>query len=155
MACRAGARTAYGYGSDVNLLGQFGWFMENSGKHVHPPKELRPNVRGLFDLHGNLFEWTHDWYGDYGTEASRIHWASLGGSVRVLRGGCWDVDAATCRSAIRIADAPTGRSVISGFRLALSPSGVSSPAEQEQRKGAEPAGEGTEGAPAEQRPEMP
>ena len=58
VASRAGARTAYGFGSDVSLLGRFGWFAENSGKHVHPPRELRPSVRGLFDLHGNLFEWS-------------------------------------------------------------------------------------------------
>ena len=70
VASRAGARTAYGFGSEVSLLGRFGWFAENSGKHVHPPRELRPSIRGLFDLHGNLFEWTHDWYGDYGVEAS-------------------------------------------------------------------------------------
>ncbi len=41
---------------------RFGWFAENSDKQVHPTKELRPSSRGLFDLHGNLFEWTHDWY---------------------------------------------------------------------------------------------
>ena len=61
VASRAGARTTYGYGSDVGLLRHFGWFTENSGHHVHPLRELRPSVRGLFDLHGNLFEWTHDW----------------------------------------------------------------------------------------------
>ena len=63
VASRAGARTAYGYGREVSLLGRFGWFPENSGKHVHPPRELRPSARGLFDMHGNLYEWTHDWYG--------------------------------------------------------------------------------------------
>ena len=74
VASRAGARTTYGFGSDVSLLGRFGWFTENSGKHVHPPRELRPSIRGLFDLHGNLFEWTHDWYGDYGVDATAIRW---------------------------------------------------------------------------------
>ena len=72
VASRAGARTAYGFGSDVSLLGRFGWFVENSGKHVHPPRELRPSIRGLFDLHGNLFEWTHDWYGDFGVETAAV-----------------------------------------------------------------------------------
>ena len=46
---RAGSRTAYGYGSDAGLLESFGWFAENSGKHVHPPRDLRPSLRGLFD----------------------------------------------------------------------------------------------------------
>ena len=69
VAARAGARTAYGYGSDVGLLGRFGWFTENSGNRGHPPRELRPSIRGAFDLHGNVFEWTHDWYSDFGSEA--------------------------------------------------------------------------------------
>ena len=105
VASRAGARTAYGYGSEVSLLGRFGWFMENSGKHVHPPRELRPSVRGLFDLHGNLFEWTHDWYGDFGSEAVTDPLGAKGGSARVLRGGGWGDDAANCRAAFRSTDA--------------------------------------------------
>jgi formylglycine-generating enzyme required for sulfatase activity/ABC-type iron transport system FetAB ATPase subunit len=124
IAARGGVRTAYSCGSDVGLLGRYGWFAENSGKHVHPPKELRPSVRGLFDLHGNLYEWTHDWYGDYATEATD----PLGrkrGSIRVLRGGGWGYDAAICRAASRITIVPTDRTVNIGFRLALSPSGVS------------------------------
>ena len=102
-----GARTAYGFGSEVSLLGRFGWFAENSGKHVHPPRELRPSIRGLFDLHGNLFEWTHDWFGDYGVEAIAVD--PLGakeGSNRVLRGGGWVYDAAYCRTAIPQHDRP-------------------------------------------------
>ena len=54
VASRAGARTAFGYGGDLELLVRFGWFAENCGKHVHPPRELRPGRRGLFDVHGNL-----------------------------------------------------------------------------------------------------
>ena len=47
VVVRSGSRTAYGFGSEVALLDRFGWFIENSGKHVHPPRELRPSVRGL------------------------------------------------------------------------------------------------------------
>ena len=153
VASRAGARTAYGFGSEVSLLGRFGWFAENSGKHVHPPRELRPSIRGLFDLHGNLFEWTHDWYGDYGVDALTDPLGAKEGSYRVLRGGSWDDDAAHCRTAFRYSDDPTFRSNDNGFRLALSPSGVTP--EAASVKGAEPSGAGTEGASAEQRPEMP
>jgi formylglycine-generating enzyme required for sulfatase activity len=126
VASRAGARTAYGYGSEVSLLGQFGWFAENSGKHVHPPRGLRPSIRGLFDLHGNLFEWSHDWYADYGVGAITDPLGAKEGSARVLRGGSWDYDAAFCRAACRSTYEPTGRTNYFGFRLALSPSGVSS-----------------------------
>jgi formylglycine-generating enzyme required for sulfatase activity len=87
VASRAGARTAYGYGSDASLLGRFGWFSENSGRHLHPARELRPSIRGLFDLHGNVFEWTHDWFGNYAALASTDPLGSKGGSGRVNRGG--------------------------------------------------------------------
>ncbi len=153
VASRAGARTTYGFGSDVSLLGRFGWFTENSGKHVHPPRELRPSIRGLFDMHGNLFEWTHDWLGDHGVEVVSDPLGAKEGSSRVIRGGGWIDDAADCRSAYRSTNDPTIRSNIGGFRVALSPSGVTP--EAASVKGAEPSGAGTEGASAEQRPEMP
>ena len=152
VASRAGARTAYGYGSDVALLGQFGWFVENSGKHVHPPRELRPTVRGVFDLHGNLFEWTHDWYGAFGESGVTDSLGAKEGSTRVFRGGSWFIGAALCRSASRSSIDPSFRSFFGGFRLALSSPSAQSP---EAEQGAEPAGAGTEGASAEQRPEMP
>ena len=153
VANRAGARTAYGFGSEVSLLGRFGWFAENSGKHAHPPRELRPSVRGLFDLHGNLFEWSHDWFGDYGVEALIEPLGAKEGSRRVSRGGGWRTVAAYCRSAIRHTDVPSDRSNFYGFRLALSLSGVTP--EAQSVKGEEPSGAGTEGASAGQRPEMP
>ena len=148
-----GARTAYGYGSDASLLSRFGWFMENSDKHVHPPRELRPSVRGIFDLHGNLLEWTHDWYGDYDSELVTDPVVSKGGSSRVLRGGGWYDVAANCRAAVRFADAPTYRTASYGFRLALSPSGVTPEAAED--KSSEASGRRHGGSAAEPRPEMP
>jgi eukaryotic-like serine/threonine-protein kinase len=153
VASRAGARTPYGFGSEVSLLGRFGWFEENSGKHVHPPRELRPSVRGLFDLHGNLFEWSHDWFGAFGVDAITDPLGAKEGSDRVIRGGGWNGAAAFCRSAYRDANVPTVRANDYGFRLALSPSGGAP--EAAPVKGAEPSGARTEGAPAAQRPEMP
>ena len=123
VAGRAGARTMYGYGGDVSLLDRFGWFLENSGKHVHAPRELRPSRRGLFDLHGNVWEWTHDWYGDHDMTRATDPLGPTGGSNRVHRGGGWDNGAAYCRSAYRSTDVPTYRPPNDGFRLALSPSG--------------------------------
>jgi formylglycine-generating enzyme required for sulfatase activity len=149
VTSRAGARTAYGYGGDESLLSRFGWFMENSGKHAHPPRELRPGRRGLSDLHGNLFEWTHDWYEDYDAEASTNPLGPDLGSFRVLRGGGWDNDAAICRSAHRASYDPTARATNFGFRLALSPSGASPEASMGKR--AEPSGGGA----AEPRAERP
>jgi len=156
---RAGTRTSYGFGSDTSLLKQFGWFGENSGKHGHSPRELRPNLRGLFDMHGNQFEWVSDLFAEYDlkkTTDPKGPAVSIftRGAYRVVRGGCWGYDAAYCRVAFRRADAPTSRSLDLGFRVALSPSGASSP-EAAQVRRAEPLGGGTEGAAAEQRPELP
>jgi len=153
FASRAGVRTSFGYGSDMSLLGRFGWFGGNSGKGVHPPRELRPSQRGLFDLHGNLFGWMHDGYTEYEAQAVidplGTKLSSEQGSYRVMRGGSWDSPAAICRSAVRAPHVQSDRNSVMGFRLALSPSSESGV------RVAEPAGVGTEGAPAEQRPEMP
>ncbi len=153
VASRAGARTPYGFGSEVSLLGRFGWFAENSGKHAHPPRELRPSVRGLFDLHGNLFEWSNDWFGDFGVDGLTDPLGAQGGSGRVIRGGSWSYAAANCRAAFRSTVDPSSRSDGRGFRLALSLSGVTPEAASE--KGAEPSGAGTEGASAEHKPVKP
>jgi formylglycine-generating enzyme required for sulfatase activity len=120
IACRAGARTAYTYGGEARMLDQYGWFNENSSKRVHRPRELRPNSRGLFDLHGNLLEWTHDWFGDFGTEATIDPVGPQKGSSRVIRGFSWGNPAVDCRSASRISNHPTQRAINVGFRLAIS-----------------------------------
>lgn len=151
VVARSGSRTAYGFGSEVALLDRFGWFVENSGKHVHPGRELRPSVRGLFDLHGNLFEWTHDYYGDSGASTQTDPLGANEGSSRLVRGGSWASSGAICRSANRYFDSPTIRAGYYGFRLALSLSSQV-PAEQDQSEGAEPSGAVRVGASAEQRP---
>jgi formylglycine-generating enzyme required for sulfatase activity len=130
VAARAGARTAYGFGSEVGLLGRFGWFVENSGMHVHPPRGLRPTLRGLFDMHGNLFEWNHDWFADYAFKETTDPLGPKEGSGRVSHGGCWGNNAALCRHAVRSSDAPMSRPGSHGIRLALSPPSVSPEAEQ-------------------------
>jgi eukaryotic-like serine/threonine-protein kinase len=122
VANRSGVRTTYGFGSEVSLLDRFGWFLENSEKRVHATKELRPSLRGLFDLHGNVFEWTHDWYGAYSNEANIDPLGAIQGSNRVNRGGGWDVVAADCRTAFRNTGSPTFRFSSNGFRIAVTPS---------------------------------
>jgi formylglycine-generating enzyme required for sulfatase activity len=97
--------------------------MENSDYNVHPPQKLRPGRRGLFDLHGNLDEWTHDWYGDYDTKPSADPLGPNEGSHRLHRGGAHYLFAALCRTGIRNKADPSRRSPFVGFRLALSPSG--------------------------------
>jgi formylglycine-generating enzyme required for sulfatase activity len=124
VAARAGGRTAYGFGSDMSLLGRFEWFAENSGKHGHPPRELRPSIRGLFDLHGNRIEWCHDWFEAYVAGAITDPLGAKEGSDRAHRGGGFFHTAASLRSAFRPSTVPTVRTNGYGFRVALSPSEV-------------------------------
>ncbi|MCA9257821.1 MAG: formylglycine-generating enzyme family protein [Planctomycetales bacterium] len=116
-ACRSSVRTAFSFGGDKELLKHYAWFAENSGKVVHPSKQLRPSQRGLFDIHGNLFEWCQDWMGPYATED--LHVDPIGaktGPGRVLRGGCWGVLPAFCRSSNRINMPPSTNFIFEGIR---------------------------------------
>ncbi len=127
VGARAGQRTAWTFGSDVNLLANYGWFVENSGKRPQLVAAKPPGLGGLHDVQGNLYEWVHDWNGDIeGTSVVVDPQGAATGQNRVLRGGCWFSVAADCRMASRKSNAPTYRLTNLGFRLALSPS-VTSP----------------------------
>jgi formylglycine-generating enzyme required for sulfatase activity/predicted Ser/Thr protein kinase len=126
-ACRAGATTRYSFGDDEKLLGDYGWFEKNSGSKTHPVGQKKPNAWGLYDMHGNVWEWCSDKFGDYPDGAVTDPKGPSSGSGRVNRGGSWLSSAGNCRSASRDWFNPSNRNVYLGFRLALSPSGGESP----------------------------
>ncbi len=126
-ACRARTTTKYSFGEDESLLGDYGWFDGNSGNKTHRVGQKKPNAWGLYDMHGNVWEWCSDWYGDYPDGEVTNPQGPSSGSDRVSRGGSWCGTTGLCRSALRDGDVPSGRFIVMGFRLALSPSGAELP----------------------------
>ncbi|MCP4700060.1 MAG: SUMF1/EgtB/PvdO family nonheme iron enzyme, partial [Gammaproteobacteria bacterium] len=117
-ACRAGSETAYFFGDDEKRFGDYAWYSENSGGKTHPTGEKKPNAWGLYDMHGNAWEWVHDCYGYYPKEAQRNPTGPETGSSRVVRGSSWTGPARYCRSALRSRGDPGVRDDFLGFRLA-------------------------------------
>jgi len=112
-ACRAGTTGAY-----AGDLGSMAWYGENSGNKTHAVATKRANAWGLYDMHGNVWEWCSDWYGSYASGRVVDPTGARSGPRRVSRGGSWSNDASYCRSAYRVRFTPGYRRDLLGFRLA-------------------------------------
>jgi formylglycine-generating enzyme required for sulfatase activity/serine/threonine protein kinase len=115
VAARGGGSGIYAGGHD---LGSLGWFDGNSGGRPHPVGQKASNGYGLYDMSGNVWEWTWDAYGDYPTGSTTDPAGAARGSYRVLRGGSWYDSAAGARVAVRSFLVPAFRNFSLGFRLA-------------------------------------
>jgi len=104
-ACRAGTTTAYHFGDDASMLGDYAWYFENSEYTYHKGGEKKPNQWGLYDMHGNVCEWVLDQYLPEGYakhDGATNPWAKATTLYpRVARGGSWDDDPEDLRSAVR------------------------------------------------------
>jgi formylglycine-generating enzyme required for sulfatase activity len=119
-ACRAGSTTRFSFGDDAAGLGDYAWFSDNSGSQTHPVGQKRPNAWGLYDMHGNVFEWCEDRYeaNYYANSPGADPLGPSGASDRVIQGGCWFGNPRFARSAYRGWCAPGFRDDGVGFRLA-------------------------------------
>ena len=118
-ATRAGTTTRYSFGDGESVLEDHAWYRENSEERTHPVGQKKPNPWGLYDMHGNVWEWVHDeWHDTYdGAPDDGSAWEDGSGASRVIRGGCWSINARYCRSAHRFRDDQGSRDPYLGFRL--------------------------------------
>ena len=124
-ACRAKNPARYSFGDDPAGLGEYAWFDGNSGNQTHPVGQKRPNAFGLFDMHGNVWEWCWDgfdakYYAESPVDDPR---GPSGASVRVIRGGSWGGNPRDCAVGVPGLVTPGDRRDNLGFRLARVQSG--------------------------------
>ncbi|MFM7738591.1 MAG: formylglycine-generating enzyme family protein, partial [Planctomycetota bacterium] len=98
-ACRAGTKSAYSFGDKRDSLDDYAWHYKKVDDKTHPVGQKKPNAWGLYDMHGNVWEFCSDRYGDYPKSAVSDPVGTGKGSNRVDRGGSWYFGAASCRSA--------------------------------------------------------
>jgi formylglycine-generating enzyme required for sulfatase activity len=121
-ACRAGTKTQYSFGDDYTQLGDYAWFDSNANSEAHRVCQKKANPWGLFDMHGNVWEWCRDYFAKEragGTDPT----GPPTGRFRVCRGGSWATWSYRTRSSTRTGDEDDFKISDRGFRVALVRSG--------------------------------
>jgi len=118
-ACRAGTVTKYGFGDAEANIAEYAWYRGNSGKRTHAVGGRKPNAFGLYDMHGNVWEWCQSLYKPYPYREDDGREDLRTGGSRALRGGYWYRGPTGCRSAVRCGYNPADRYFNFGFRVVL------------------------------------
>jgi formylglycine-generating enzyme required for sulfatase activity len=118
-ACRAGSEGTFCFGDDASLLEQYAWYAPNADGYTHDVGSKKPNAWGLYDMHGNIWEWCLDRYAEDYTQTPNdgSAYAMPSDKGRVLRGGSFNADALKCSCSSRINLGSGGKNYFIGFRL--------------------------------------
>jgi formylglycine-generating enzyme required for sulfatase activity len=119
-AARAGTRTRYYFGDGIEHIGEYAWYDKNVGDRQRTVASKRSNAFGLYDMHGNVWEWTEDcWHDNYhGAPSDGSAWLDGDCKRRVVRGGSWFDVPNYLRAAVRFGDRADKRIDFDGFRIA-------------------------------------
>ncbi len=121
-ACRAGTKTIYNTGESISDLDRAGWYGNNNEGWSSPVGSKEPNAWGLYDMHGNVWEWCNDWYDPEYYTISPLNdpTGPLSGTSRIKRGGSWYSNSEDCKSSTRQVNQPTYSGDL-GFRVVRRP----------------------------------
>jgi formylglycine-generating enzyme required for sulfatase activity len=117
-ACRAGSKTRFSFGDDDGRLGDYAWYADNA-RETHAVGQKNPNAWGLYDMHGNVWEWCGDWHGAYSPNAVTDPTGPPEGEKRVSRGGAFGFADFSCSSVFRQPLPPGIQTQVQGVRVVL------------------------------------